>query len=114
MDSYDENHPALALLRAWESDGTPLELIYEAPSGPRIATRVSITEISFSELKFEWSQVSPSLASPLLRADGTISILLSNASLLPNNDSSSEDKSTSAAVKIWRGIIFCLIRPITS
>ena len=111
MDSHDENHPALELLRAWKSNGTSLELIFTAPSGPNITTPVSLTGISPSELKFVWAQVSPSSGSPLLRAEGTISVLLADASLLPNEDSSPADKSPSAAVHIWRGAILCLIRP---
>lgn len=113
MASHDENHPTLEKLRAWESDGTSLELHVSGSSGSNIRIPVSLMGVSPSEVRFNWSFVSPTSVPPLVRAEGTVSLLLAGASLLPNNESSPADVSPDAPVYIWRGAYMCIIRPIS-
>jgi len=113
MDSYEVNHPALVKLRAWESAGTSLELHVSGSPGSNIRIPVLLIDVSPSEVRFNWSFVSPtSSATPLVRAEGAVSLLLAGASLLPNNESSPPDMSPDAPVYIWRGANMCIIRPI--
>lgn len=59
MDSRNEEHPAVAQLRAWESSRTLLELRFSGSPGPNLTTPVLIVGVSASEVRFKWTHVSP-------------------------------------------------------
>jgi hypothetical protein len=111
MDSLNENvnTQALTQLRSWADAGTSLELILTNLSA-RFAVPMSLIDVSDSELRFVWSQVSPSNVSPFLVAEGTLTIRLSSASLTLS-DSSSTTALPNASVTIHRGASMCIIRP---
>ncbi len=111
MDSHDENHPTLVRLREWESARTPLELHFSGP-GLNITLPIGIAGVTTSEVRFDWSLVSPPTTSPLVSSEGTFLLVLVGATLLPNESSSGTALSPTAPVYIWRDAHMCVIRPI--
>ena len=110
MVSGTENHPTLVKLKAWRDAGTPLVLQFTGPGGLNVNFPVTVSEVSESEVRFNWS-ISVPPAPLFMFAEGTVLLVLAGTTLLPNETSSGMAITPDAPVFIWRGVYHCALRP---